>query len=167
MKSLHLKSSLTHVPNFYPEVKSFAKNGDKFGWVKYWQMTFTFNSVNYCCRTDSFRWRASAQSCNLLWLLMSWRRLNGLLPQKALRFWFKNHPTCWTAAYFIWETKIWQSLLSGFCCSSADKPRGWSYSSQPLTYSLRGWSYGLRPLTCSPSMLLDSDWVSIMWLSVQ
>jgi len=25
---------------FYPEVESFTKNGDKFGWVKYWRMTF-------------------------------------------------------------------------------------------------------------------------------
>jgi len=25
---------------FYTEVTSFTKNGDKFGWVKYWQMTF-------------------------------------------------------------------------------------------------------------------------------
>jgi len=31
---------LTHVQNFYPEVESFTKNGDKFGWVKYLQMTF-------------------------------------------------------------------------------------------------------------------------------
>jgi len=33
-----------HVQTFYPQVKSFTKNGDKFGWVKYWQMTF--NSPN-------------------------------------------------------------------------------------------------------------------------
>jgi len=26
---------------FYREVASFTKNGDKFGWVKYWRMTFT------------------------------------------------------------------------------------------------------------------------------
>jgi len=32
------------VQTFYLEVKSFIKNGDKFGWVKYWQMTF--NSLN-------------------------------------------------------------------------------------------------------------------------
>jgi len=38
--SSHLQFLLTHVPTFYLEVKSFTKNGDKFGWVKYWQMTF-------------------------------------------------------------------------------------------------------------------------------
>jgi len=28
---------------FYPEFESFAKNGDKFDWVKkYWQMTFNW-----------------------------------------------------------------------------------------------------------------------------
>jgi len=30
--------------NIYPEVKSFLINGDKFGWVKYWRITF--NSLN-------------------------------------------------------------------------------------------------------------------------
>jgi len=35
-----LQSLLTHVHTFYPEVKRFTKNGDKFGWVKYWRMTF-------------------------------------------------------------------------------------------------------------------------------
>jgi len=25
------------VQAFYPEVESFTKNGDKFGWVKYWR----------------------------------------------------------------------------------------------------------------------------------
>jgi len=35
--SLHLQSLLMHIQTFYPEVKSFTKNGDKFGWVKkYW-----------------------------------------------------------------------------------------------------------------------------------
>jgi len=38
--SLHLQSLLMHVQTFYPEVEIFTKNGDKFGWVKYWQMTF-------------------------------------------------------------------------------------------------------------------------------
>jgi len=33
--SLHLRSLLMHVQTFYPEVESFTKNGDKFGWVKY------------------------------------------------------------------------------------------------------------------------------------
>jgi len=33
--SSHLRSLLTQHANFYPEVKSFTKNGDKFGWVKY------------------------------------------------------------------------------------------------------------------------------------
>jgi len=28
------------VQTFYPEVESFTKNKDKFGWVKYWRMTF-------------------------------------------------------------------------------------------------------------------------------
>jgi len=33
---------------FYPEVESFTKNGDKFGWVKHWQMTFNLpNSPNF------------------------------------------------------------------------------------------------------------------------
>jgi len=32
--SLHLRYLLTHVQTFYPEVRSFTKNGDKFGWVK-------------------------------------------------------------------------------------------------------------------------------------
>jgi len=36
-------STHAHV-NFYPEVESFTKNGDKFSWVKYWWMTF--NSPN-------------------------------------------------------------------------------------------------------------------------
>jgi len=31
MQSSHLKSLLTYVQNFYLEVKSFTKNGDKFG----------------------------------------------------------------------------------------------------------------------------------------
>jgi len=44
LSSLHLRSLLTHLQNFYPKVESFTKNGDKFGWVKYWQMTF--NSPN-------------------------------------------------------------------------------------------------------------------------
>jgi len=35
-----IKSLLMHLQNFYPEIKSFAKNGNKFDWVKYWQMTF-------------------------------------------------------------------------------------------------------------------------------
>jgi len=26
--------------NFYPEVESFTKNDDKYGWVKYWWMSF-------------------------------------------------------------------------------------------------------------------------------
>jgi len=26
---------------FYREVASFTKNGDKFGWVKYWRITFS------------------------------------------------------------------------------------------------------------------------------
>jgi len=30
---------------FYLEVKSFTKNGDKFGWVKYWRMTFKDEST--------------------------------------------------------------------------------------------------------------------------
>jgi len=34
--SSQLQSLLIHVQTFYPEVKSFTKNGDKFGWVKYW-----------------------------------------------------------------------------------------------------------------------------------
>jgi len=38
--SSHLQSLLTHVQTFNPEVESFIKHGDKFGWVKYWQMTF-------------------------------------------------------------------------------------------------------------------------------
>jgi len=42
--SSHLQSLLTHMQTFYSEVKSFTKNGDKFGWVKYWRMTF--NSSN-------------------------------------------------------------------------------------------------------------------------
>ena len=42
--SLHLQSLLMHVQTFYLEVKSFTKNGVKFGWVKYRQMTF--NSPN-------------------------------------------------------------------------------------------------------------------------
>jgi len=29
--NLHLRSPLTHVQNFYPEVESFIKNVDKFG----------------------------------------------------------------------------------------------------------------------------------------
>jgi len=29
-------STHTHEKNFYPEVECFTKNGDKFGWVKYW-----------------------------------------------------------------------------------------------------------------------------------
>jgi len=36
----HLQSLLMHVQTFYLEVESFTKNGDKFGWVKYWRMTF-------------------------------------------------------------------------------------------------------------------------------
>jgi len=31
---------LTHVQTFCLEVESFTKNGDKFSWVNYWQMTF-------------------------------------------------------------------------------------------------------------------------------
>jgi len=42
--SSHLYSLLMHMQTFYPEVESFTKYGDKFGWVKYWQMTF--NSPN-------------------------------------------------------------------------------------------------------------------------
>jgi len=42
--SSHLQSLLTHMQIFYLEVESFTKNGDKFGQVKYWQMTF--NSSN-------------------------------------------------------------------------------------------------------------------------
>jgi len=42
--SSHLRSLLTHMKTFYLEVKCFTKNGDKFCWVKYWQMTF--NSPN-------------------------------------------------------------------------------------------------------------------------
>jgi len=33
--SSHLQSLLMHVQTFYPEVESFTKNEDKFGWVKY------------------------------------------------------------------------------------------------------------------------------------
>jgi len=33
--SLHLQTLLMHVQTFYPEVESFTKNGDKFGWIKY------------------------------------------------------------------------------------------------------------------------------------
>jgi len=43
--SLYLRSLLTHVQTIYPEVKCFTKNGDKFGWIKYWQMTF--NSAKF------------------------------------------------------------------------------------------------------------------------
>jgi len=32
------------VQTFYPEVESFTKNGDEFGWIKYWKMAF--NSPN-------------------------------------------------------------------------------------------------------------------------
>jgi len=42
--SMRIRSLLTHVHTFYPEVESFTKNGDKFDWVKYRQMTF--NSPN-------------------------------------------------------------------------------------------------------------------------
>jgi len=45
-------------------------------------------------------------SLQYLWLLVSWRRQNRLLSQKAHRFLIKNHPTRWIAAYFIWENKI-------------------------------------------------------------
>ena len=38
--SLHPQSLLTHMQTFHLEVENFTKNGDKFGWVKYWQMTF-------------------------------------------------------------------------------------------------------------------------------
>jgi len=38
--SSHLQSLLTHLQTFYPEVERFAKNGDKFGWVKFWRMKF-------------------------------------------------------------------------------------------------------------------------------
>jgi len=38
--SSHLQSLLMHLQTFYLEVESFTKNGDKFGWVKYWRMTF-------------------------------------------------------------------------------------------------------------------------------
>jgi len=34
--SSHIQSLLTHMQTFYLEVESFTKNGDKFGWVKYW-----------------------------------------------------------------------------------------------------------------------------------
>jgi len=42
--SSQLQSLLMHVQTFYLEVESLQKNGDKFSWVKYWQMTF--NSPN-------------------------------------------------------------------------------------------------------------------------
>jgi len=46
--SLHLRSLLTHLQTFYKEVKNFTKNEDKFGWVKYWRMTFNSpNSPNF------------------------------------------------------------------------------------------------------------------------
>jgi len=50
--SLHLQSLLMHTQTFYLEVESFTKNGDKFGWVKYWRMTFNlpkFSPVRILC----------------------------------------------------------------------------------------------------------------------
>jgi len=55
--SSHIRSLLMHVQTFYPEVKSFTKNGDKFGWVKYWQMTFNlpkFSPATILCYTVLF-----------------------------------------------------------------------------------------------------------------
>jgi len=60
--SSHLRSLLMHLQTFYTEVKNFTKNGDKFGWVKYWQMTFNspnspkFSPTTILCYTvfDSF-----------------------------------------------------------------------------------------------------------------
>jgi len=50
--SLHLRFLLMHMQTFYPEVASFTKNGDKFGWVKYWRMTFNFpNSPKFSSAT--------------------------------------------------------------------------------------------------------------------
>jgi len=37
-------SQYSRTCNFYRKVASFTKNGNKFGWVKYWRMTF--NSPN-------------------------------------------------------------------------------------------------------------------------
>jgi len=46
LTSSHLRSLLTHVKTFYLEVESFTKIGDKFGWVKYWQMTFNSSNLS-------------------------------------------------------------------------------------------------------------------------
>ena len=43
--SLHLRPLLMHVKIFYLEVES-CKNGDKFGWVKYWWMTFNLPKIS-------------------------------------------------------------------------------------------------------------------------
>jgi len=43
--SSHLQSLLMRMQIFYPEVESFTKNGYKFGWVKYWWMTFNLPNL--------------------------------------------------------------------------------------------------------------------------
>jgi len=42
--------------NFYPEVKSFTKNGDKFGWVKYLQMPFNLPNLPKFSPTTIFHY---------------------------------------------------------------------------------------------------------------